>query len=1010
MLPTFRSLAAAIDEAADRLVTTEVAIVEDKADAPTRSAVKRILDSDLLSRATRVQVIPTDHGDLSLARNSGISATDAPCVGVLDADNLVSPNWIHAARERIQTFGGDCVVHPEHMLTFDLSLTYSEVFSCGEDRTRLGHLNRINLWDAFMMTTRGVAEGFPYPVCRPESGFGPEDWAWNCATLDGGIDHVTAPGTSFFYQVRSLGSLRVAHADSLLPKAAVLGDKEIAVFEARQLGNEVEAALAAIFPPEMGPEPEPAPDPEENQELEAEPEIPDSETTPEPSTARRAIAYARNNSLLFRAGYASVRNLARKAGLVPTPPTPEEIAAAEAEAARIRAEEEAARKAAEERRAADEAAAEAARIAALPNARNLPAAHWELAHRFQPLIPARTETLAESVPVKNLFEYSLQLLARHAYWQAVNAFPANPDLLIVTPRLSEAAAAYAWQAETRGERAAVLVTEDFRGERDCGAKIPASASVCRWRIEIDPRLEFTRQLGQLAVQLAPARLLVVDDALGNEAVDRYATALRAASEIRVVFSESSDGTNAAASIAGCSPEYLAGVEATAASGKIRDAVALDGGVDAGDIRLEAIPALPEAACEAANARARQDGGPASPEPAAAATPSPCLCYWASHETAEALRAGRVVLLYNGADGTSNFGDILQNKNVHRYWAARGDLVPILLVPSQALSEPGRLADLQRWHTPHILAFGTEEPARAADFARLEPCGPVAAMHIVGGGYINAIWGAAHIERLAAVAAGWEPDSVFASGLQVDEAGVAGLASLHASGLPLRVLGFRDYLSTDLATRAGLANIRFTFDDLTEVLQEWAGSPVPLPCGTAAGGTEPDGGAVALHVNTTGYTGPDSAGRWRSILPDVAATGRRALLLDSYADRTGIIDDSLRSTANMAEAFPFARYEVISTARTALEWQPGAGLPAELAPVRGIWAGLASSYHTALMLGFLGTPAYLVSSSGYFSQKAAIFNLPPLEDFLDAPEKYALTLDTEIAARGAWIEELDAFRF
>lgn len=980
MLPTFRSLAAAVNEAADCLVKTEIAIVEDKADDATRTTVERILDSGLLARATQVQVIPTDHGDLSLARNSGITATSAPYVGVLDADNLISPNWIHAARERIISFGGDCVVHPAHMLTFDLSLTYSEIFSCGENRTRLGFLNRINLWDAFMLTTRAVTDAHPYPLCRPESGFGPEDWAWNCATLDAGISHVTAPDTSFFYQVRSLGSLRVAHSNSLLPKADVLGDKEIAAFEDAHLDAEIQLALSERHAADSNTEAENeaaanfVDEPETSEELNLE---------SQPSMTRRAVDYVRNNSLLVRLAYNGTRNLARKAGLVPTPPTAEEIAAAEAEIAAIKAAEE------------------AARLAALPSARKLPVEHWELAHQLQPLIPKPTEELRETVHVNNFVEYSMNLCARYSYWKAIHAFPTHIDALIVTPHISNATVALSHHLTAEEKNVAILVTNDLHAELDTPISLPESVTVCRWKVDVDPRFEFARMLGQLAVQLAPREVLIIDSALGNETVERYHRAISYASNIRCVFSEHLNGENAARAVAGCSKDYLKYVQACATSETVRDDVAQAGGFDKADISLCTLPPIP-AQLPVANQKARTVSTHKKQTGTSASTR---LRYWCSNETRALLDANRTVFLYTGADGTSNFGDILQNKNILNYWQARPDATPLLLVPTAALDDSGRLSDLQHWYTPNILAFGMEPPAPHASFIEMMPTEALAALHIVGGGYLNSMWGSRHYAAIEAIASDWKIDSILASGLQVDAAGAAGLASLQQAGLPLRSVGFRDYLSLDIAQNHGIDNARFTFDDLTEILQKWAGSNLPLPPSPSSNDT------LILHINTSHYAGKNALHHWRSALTQLSHdTSMAPIVLDAYSDRLEDVTDSLRSVANLAEAFPFTDYRVISTAQAALNWQAGAGLPTELTPLRGAWAGLASSYHTALLLGFLGTPAYLVSSTPYFSQKAAIFNLPSLEDFLACPSDYPLNLDKEIAARTAWLEELNSLHF
>ena len=104
---------------------------------------------------------------------------------------------------------------------------------------RPGTLLWFNLWDAFAIAHREIFHRFPYRELSPGSGFGPEDWTWNCETIAGGVPHLVVPGTALFYRKKPEGSLATAHDNSLLPRNALLTSKDVARAEI--------AALAATM-------------------------------------------------------------------------------------------------------------------------------------------------------------------------------------------------------------------------------------------------------------------------------------------------------------------------------------------------------------------------------------------------------------------------------------------------------------------------------------------------------------------------------------------------------------------------------------------------------------------------------------------------------------------------------------------------------------------------------------------------------------------------------------------
>ncbi|BDZ38783.1 hypothetical protein [Microbacterium suwonense] len=166
------------------------------------------------------------------------------------------------------------------------------------------------------------------------------------------------------------------------------------------------------------------------------------------------------------------------------------------------------------------------------------------------------------------------------------------------------------------------------------------------------------------------------------------------------------------------------------------------------------------------------------------------------------------------------------------------------------------------------------------------------------------------------------------------------------------------------------------------------------------------------MNTSDYAGgADALAVWRDALAGVAALRpAEVILLHAYDDSRPEVRDTLGTVEALAEHFPFATVTLIDTARVALDCEIGAGLPAALRTLQGVDFGLSSSYHTALMMTFLGVPAYLMGANAYFGQKAKLFDLPPLEEFLQDPSRFALDITDHLATRRSWIARLDAMKF
>ena len=150
--------------------------------------------------------------DLSLCRNYAIEHASGDFVATLDGDDLFSENWIAAAVAFIVEHGPTTIVHPQLMIAFGTWNAYWEQIDQTDPRFLPETLMSLNHWNACTVARREVFTGCPYVYARVgESGFGFEDWHWNCETISRGYVHRVVPHTFRLERRKAEGSLNVAH-------------------------------------------------------------------------------------------------------------------------------------------------------------------------------------------------------------------------------------------------------------------------------------------------------------------------------------------------------------------------------------------------------------------------------------------------------------------------------------------------------------------------------------------------------------------------------------------------------------------------------------------------------------------------------------------------------------------------------------------------------------------------------------------------------------------------------
>jgi len=151
--------------------------------------------------AGKVQIVEVVNRDLGASRNSGIQLARGAAVAILDGDDYFSKNWIERAWFYLKEYGDQAILHPEFVVNFGAHAAYCwQVDQAGQYYEQDGLLVN-NYWTSWTFAKRSVYLKCPYSVTRPlQTGFGYEDWHWNCESIAAGYEHRLAWGAVGFYR------------------------------------------------------------------------------------------------------------------------------------------------------------------------------------------------------------------------------------------------------------------------------------------------------------------------------------------------------------------------------------------------------------------------------------------------------------------------------------------------------------------------------------------------------------------------------------------------------------------------------------------------------------------------------------------------------------------------------------------------------------------------------------------------------------------------------------------
>ncbi|WP_329763087.1 glycosyltransferase family 2 protein [Stenotrophomonas geniculata] len=195
--------------AAEHGISVEVVATLDHADAETARVITWHHHAGLIDK-----VLELECGDLGVSRNKAIESVAGHWVLICDGDDYLSADFVIRC---LETAAGNenSIIHPELIVTFDAEQgiwwqTGSDAYGFDSDCMLV-----TNPWNACSFAARSIYLQTPYTLSRPgESGFGFEDWHWNCQTLSLGHPHLIAERIVHYVRKKKVGSLNQAHASN----------------------------------------------------------------------------------------------------------------------------------------------------------------------------------------------------------------------------------------------------------------------------------------------------------------------------------------------------------------------------------------------------------------------------------------------------------------------------------------------------------------------------------------------------------------------------------------------------------------------------------------------------------------------------------------------------------------------------------------------------------------------------------------------------------------------------
>lgn len=197
---SMRSLFRTVEYAKSNGLSVEISVVQDRPNEETKDYFSRYDKSE-------VHVRKVDFGDPGLSRNYGVKCSSGKYIAFLDGDDLFGKDWLYKAFRYLEDNNEkEVVVHPEYHVGFEADNLIWRQISSSDYNFKAQNLIEFNYWAAVCVAKRDVLLRHPYQETSEGSGFGFEDWHFNCETLAWGIEHHVVPETVHFLRMKKTDS------------------------------------------------------------------------------------------------------------------------------------------------------------------------------------------------------------------------------------------------------------------------------------------------------------------------------------------------------------------------------------------------------------------------------------------------------------------------------------------------------------------------------------------------------------------------------------------------------------------------------------------------------------------------------------------------------------------------------------------------------------------------------------------------------------------------------------
>ena len=171
---------------------------------------------DTYKNNSNVLIFKNKFGDLGSSRNFLVQKASGEYISFLDADDLVSDNWLLIAYQTIKESPFEIVIHPEAVLNFGLnvpSVLTIQKESRDKDNDTVVMIGE-NRWCSVVMGKKETFLRVPYH--KLGDGYGYEDYIFNAETLKLKISHKIAKETVLFYRRSGSSMLSTNNLNSFI--------------------------------------------------------------------------------------------------------------------------------------------------------------------------------------------------------------------------------------------------------------------------------------------------------------------------------------------------------------------------------------------------------------------------------------------------------------------------------------------------------------------------------------------------------------------------------------------------------------------------------------------------------------------------------------------------------------------------------------------------------------------------------------------------------------------------